>query len=82
MIVFPSNLVVEFVQVSASNRSAEDQKLVETLAFLIGKRRENKVIGTHLIFPEQDGNGFRVDDKGKQFKCCVHCLSFTRAYLR
>ena len=68
MVEIPSNILTEFISVSVSNVSQEDGKLVETLAFIVGERKENGVLrGTHLIFPKQDGEGHRVDDKGKTY---------------
>ena len=67
MLIIPSDLISEFVSVASTNICEEDGKLVETLAFLGGVHSQTtgNLIGTHLIFPEQDGKAFRVDDKGK-----------------
>ena len=66
MYTIPKDVLKKFHHVSARNRS-ENGKHIETLAFLFGYRSESNFIGTHLIFPEQEGTCSRVDDKGKFF---------------
>ena len=80
MLRIPSNLISEFLKISASNFD-NNGELVETLAFLSGTKNENgELIGTHLIFPEQHGEAHQVDDKGKvdfstidnkRHRCCT-----------
>ena len=60
----PKEVLRKFHHVSARNR-LENGKHIETLAFLFGYKSESNFIGTHLIFPEQEGTCSRVDDKGK-----------------
>ena len=65
MLTIPSNFLSEFLKVSNSN-FGKDGKLVETLAFLTGTKKEGgQIIGSHLIFPDQNGQAHHVDDKGK-----------------
>ena len=66
MYKIPKEVLRNFHHVSARNRS-ENGKHIETLAFLFGYKSESNFIGTHLIFPEQEGTCSRVDDKGKFF---------------
>ena len=65
MILIPHNFLEEFNKVACSNYSKDDGKLVETLAFIAGHIEDNKKIGTHLIFPEQEATPWKVTDKGK-----------------
>ena len=66
MYKIPKEVLRNFHHVSARNRS-ENGKHIETLAFLFGYKSESNFIGTHLIFPEQEGTYSRVDDKGECF---------------
>ena len=66
MYKIPKEVLKTFHHVSANNR-LENGKHIETLAFLFGYKSESNFIGTHLIFPEQEGTCSRVDDKGKFF---------------
>ena len=66
MYKIPKEVLRNFHHVSARNR-LENGKHIETLAFLFGYKSESNFIGTHLIFPEQEGTCSRVDDKGKFF---------------
>ena len=68
----PKEVLRKFHHVSARNR-LENGKHIETLAFLFGYKSESNFIGTHLIFPEQEGTCSRVDDKGKFF-CILSTL--------
>ena len=63
MYVIPSDLLRLFREVSARNRS-QDGRHLETLAYLFGHKSDQNLIGTHLIFPEQESTCSRVDDKG------------------
>ena len=67
----PKEVLRKFHHVSARNR-LENGKHIETLAFLFGYKSESNFIGTHLIFPEQEGTCSRVDDKGKFF--CISSI--------
>ena len=66
MYTIHKEVLKKFHQVSARNR-LENGKHIETLAFLFGYKSDSNFIGTHLIFPEQEGTCSRVDDKGKFF---------------
>ena len=63
MYFIPGDLLRKFQSVSAKNCSG-DGKHIETLAYLFGFESDGNQIGTHLVFPEQDGTCSRVDDKG------------------
>ena len=65
MITIPSDLLQEFNRIACSNRSKEDGKLLETLAFLAGYEENDHKTATHLIFPEQEATPWRVNDKGR-----------------
>ena len=49
----------------ATNNSV-DGRHIETLAYLFGYESEGNLVGTHLVFPEQNGTCSRVDDNGKK----------------
>ena len=68
MNVIPSNFLEEFNKVACLNRSKEDGKLIETLAFVAGYIENDMKIATHLIFPDQESTPWRVNDKGKFIK--------------
>ena len=63
MYIIPEELIQTFQQVSASN--FHNGKHVETLGFLFGYKSNENLVGTDLIFPEQEATCSRVDDKGK-----------------
>ena len=63
MYIIPEELIREFRRVSANNRS-DDGGHIETLGFLIGYKQCDNLVGTNLIFPEQEATHSRVDDKG------------------
>ena len=64
MYFIPEDLLREFRKVSSDNCSNTGRH-VETLAFLIGyKLDDDNLVGTDLIFPEQEATSSRVDDKG------------------
>ena len=60
----PLEVIEKFVSVSAKNKS-DCGEHIETLAYLVGYKSNADFIGTHLVFPEQEGRVDRVDDKGK-----------------
>ena len=61
----PASLIEEFLKVSATNLNVEKKSHVETLAFLMGYYANDVLIGTHLVFPSQRGQSWKVDDEGK-----------------
>lgn len=65
MYLIPKSIIDEFVKISAENKSPEDGKHIETLAFLVGYKEDGNVVGTHIIFPKQTGDPGRVCDDGK-----------------
>ena len=67
MYIIPEKVRRVFHQISSKNLSPLDKGHVETLAFLIGKVQNENYLGTHLIFPKQNGEAFRVTDEGKCF---------------
>ena len=67
MYIIPQDLLKKFQAVSAYNFSVNGRH-VETLAYLFGHEEDGNLIGTHLVFPQQDGTCSRVDDKGNNPK--------------
>ena len=65
MYIIPEELLREFLKVSSNNRSPQDGRHVETLAYLIGYQSDGNLIGTDLVFPKQSGTSSRVDDLGE-----------------
>ena len=63
MYIIPEELIREFKRVSANNYN-NDGKHIETLGFLIGYKLDDNLVGTNLIFPEQEATCSRVDDNG------------------
>ena len=64
MYLIPLEVIQHFGSVSGNNKSDSGQH-IETLAYLIGYKSNDDFIGTHLVFPEQEGRSDSVDDKGK-----------------
>ena len=60
--IIPQDLFRKFQAVSSNNFN--NGRHIETLAYLFGQKSDDNLIGTHLIFPEQEGTCGRVDDKG------------------
>ena len=71
MHLIPSVLIKEFMAKCVTNLSSKDGQLVETLAYLVGHFDDGNLIGTHLIFPKQHGEPFRVTDESKLFKSSI-----------
>ena len=67
MYIIPGQLLREFRKVSSNNRSPQDGRHVETLAYLIGYQSDGNLIGTDLVFPRQSATSSHVDDIGKYF---------------
>ena len=65
MYYIPSDVIEKFLTIGTKNVSFEDSNLVETLAFLVGYKKGTDYYATHIIFPEQHGEAFKVEDKGK-----------------
>jgi hypothetical protein len=64
-IIIPSELVSEFSKI-AKNNVDRNNRVVETIAFLIGfTSEEGHQVGTEILFPNQNGTASRVDDNGK-----------------
>ena len=64
MYLIPFEVIEQFGLVSAKNKS-DCGEYIETLAYLVGYKSNDNFIGTHLVFPEQEGKIDSVDDKGK-----------------
>ena len=64
MYIIAKELVKKFLEVASKNLSSQDQKHVETLAYLVGYSEEDNIIATHLIFPDQKCLPGAVIDKG------------------
>ena len=65
MLIIPNELIDKFVAVSSKNVSKEDGKHLETLAFLSGTWQDGNLIGSDLIFPQQNCQPNGVEDQGK-----------------
>ena len=65
MFLIPNELIDNFVSVSSKNVSKDDGKHLETLAFLSGSWENGNLIGSDLIFPQQNCQPNGVEDKGK-----------------
>ena len=63
MYLIPLEVIEQFGSVSARNKFNGEH--IETLAYLVGYKSNDNFIGTHLVFPEQEGKIDSVDDKGK-----------------
>ena len=61
----PESMIKCFTEYAAKNKSSVDKKHIETLAFLVGYKEDNEIIGTDLVFPKQKGAAFDVEDHGK-----------------
>ena len=59
----PQKSITAFLSHAVNNFSASKQ--IETLAYLFGKKSEDEVTVTNIIFPEQKGSPSHVDDLGK-----------------
>ena len=79
MYIIPEQLKREFRKVSSNNRSPQDGRHVETLAYLIGYQSDGNLIGTDLVFPKQSATSSHVDDKGKYF-CLFEFYDFLLLY--
>ena len=60
----PSNVINLFVQEALKNVGANGKHL-ETLALLIGRKENNRIIAEEIIFPRQTGHDSNVDDNGE-----------------
>ena len=65
MLLIPNELIDKFVSVSSKNVSKNDGKHLETLAFLSGNWENGNLIGSDLIFPQQNCQPNGVEDHGK-----------------
>ena len=61
----PECMIKCFTEYATKNKSSVDKKHIETLAFLVGYKEDNEIIGTDLVFPKQKGAAFDVEDHGK-----------------
>ena len=59
----PEDVLREFHKVSSDNCS-DTGRHKESLAYVIGYKLDDNLVGTDLIFPEQEATCSRVDDKG------------------
>ena len=64
MYLIPFQVIKQFELVASENYSSDGEH-VETLAYLVGYRSNENLIGSHLIFPEQEGSSNSVDDLGR-----------------
>ena len=61
----PESFIKCFTEYATKNKSPIDQKHIETLAFLVGYKEDNEIIGSDLVFPKQRGGISDVEDHGK-----------------
>ena len=68
--IYPENVIDEFTKKA---RNYKDDRGVpkELLAFVVGYKDGDVLIGTELIFPKQSGTSFKVDDQGKYFHILI-----------
>ena len=61
----PENVISTFLSHAVNNFSGTEARHIETLAFVVGKKIENEVTATDIMFPQQEGTSTRVSDSGK-----------------
>ena len=71
--ILPRDIIASFHSVASENYSKNDEKHIESLAFLAGYKEGNSVTVTDIVYPKQDGTPMRVDDLGKQ-KSLIYLL--------
>ena len=64
MYLIGPDLIPQFIKIARKNISDQDGRHIETIAFLLGYAQDNNLIATDLIFPNQHGQGHKVDDAG------------------
>ena len=62
--IIPHEVITSFLEHSVNNVSTRNGCHIETLAFLIGRKDEDIIAATHIIFPKQHGTSTYVDDMG------------------
>ena len=75
--IYPCDLIQQFTDVAISDRYQNGK--IECLAYVAGYKDGNSLIGTHLVFPKQQGSASDVNDLGKIdliFKIFCHNYSF------
>ena len=69
----PKKALEKFIKVAKSNKSNDDGRHIETLAYLLGYEDQNgEIIATEMVFPNQNGTSILVIDEGK---CYLKTLS-------
>ena len=58
----PHSIFQEFL--SVANNNVDKEGHLETLAYLVGSKRSNLLVATHLVFPNQVGTSIKVEDHG------------------
>ena len=61
----PENVIRTFLSHAVNNLSGSGARHIETLAFVVGKKIENEVTATDIMFPQQEGTPSHVSDSGK-----------------
>ena len=65
----PGSLIKAFLNI------AKETKHIETLALLVGRKEEEILTATDIIFPAQNGSPSLVIDQGRTLKCSkLSCL--------
>ena len=63
--ILPENVINTFLSHAVNNFSWTEPRHIETLAFVVGKKIENEVTATDIMFPQQEGTPSHVSDSGK-----------------
>ena len=61
--IYPRDMIQQFTEVAISDRFQNGK--IECLAYIAGYKDGNSLVGTHLIFPRQQGTASDVNDLGK-----------------
>ena len=61
--IYPKDMINQYTDVAISEMFHKGK--IECLAYIAGYKKDNNLIGTHLIFPRQVGTASTVEDLGK-----------------
>ena len=67
----PEKALERFIEVAQKNKSQDDDRHIETLAYLLGYEDDQNgaIIATEIVFPNQSGTSVSVTDEGM---CYLH----------
>ena len=66
----PEKVFNDFEYIGGRNYSTKDHKHIQTFAYLIGEEKENDVVVTELIYPDQDGHPSQNTKGMYNHLCC------------